>query len=78
MHTYEFRFVETNEGAAVDRLQFDGRDASKALSIARDHLRGRQADLWEDGRKLCRLSRVPLGHGEVWVVNGGPRSLGGY
>lgn len=68
MRTYELVFTDGRDDA-VQRLQFEAEDASKALHVAHQQSGTRLMELWENGAKLCELHRKPIGFDEVWVVS---------
>lgn len=65
--TYRLKFGGDPAGRAKE-IEFKGEDASRALLIAHDEVKGRYAELWCDGRFLCRIKRT---HGEMWEIQPG-------
>lgn len=69
MHSYELRW-SAEKSHKVKSFRFQADDPSQALSIAHGRNEARLFELWEDGRKVCNLTRDPVGSEEVWVVGG--------
>lgn len=68
MRTYRLVYEDDRHGA-TKWLEFEARDAGGALSIAKGEARGRWAQLFEDGRYLCRLENADPDGANIWLVS---------
>lgn len=64
LYTYQLKFQDDDTGSAKT-LEFRASDASEALIIAAQEAAGRSAELWQSGKRLCRISRDD---NDVWLV----------
>lgn len=56
MKTFRLRFAD--DGHGVDKtIEFDAEDTSAALVVLQCEAKGRWAELWEEGGRICRLRR---------------------
>lgn len=64
LYTYQLKFQDDGAGSAKT-LEFQASDASEALIIAAQEAADRSAELWQSGKRLCRISRDD---NDVWLV----------
>ncbi len=67
MQTYRLKLTDDGIGIAKF-IDFDGLDASSALSVLSNESGGRRAELWDGARLVCTIERDSEGSG-FWVVN---------
>lgn len=67
MRTYRLVYEDDRHGVAK-WIEFEARNAAGALSIAQGEARGRWAQLFEDGRFLCRLENADPHGANIWLV----------
>ena len=67
MHIYELRCPAQSDGEQI-ALEFRAEDPCEALLIAQKHPRDSRMELWEDGEKVCELTRTEVGGGDIWIV----------
>jgi hypothetical protein len=67
MRSYRLVYEDDRHGAAK-WIEFEARDAGGALSIAKGEARGRWAQLFENGRYLCRLENADPDGANIWLV----------
>lgn len=67
MHTYELRYPDArpNDEAAVE---FQAVDVCEALIVIQKKAEPKRLELWEDGRKLCDLTRSRVDGDDLWIV----------
>lgn len=65
-HTFRLKFHPATDEPIAD-IEFEAVDAFSALGYAHDKARHYNAELWQDGERLCNIRRVD---GEVWQVSG--------
>jgi hypothetical protein len=63
--TYRLKFFDDAHGVAKD-IEFEAKDASRALIIAHREARNRSAELWCDGRKTCTIRRLKA---DAWEIS---------
>lgn len=66
-HTYRLKYAEDGFGVAKE-IEFEAGDSAQALYFAQRERRGRSAELWLDGARLCTLRRSP-GAADMWEIN---------
>lgn len=66
-HTYQMLLSDDLKGCA-QRIEFEAPDALRAMSLARDSLREREIELFEDGEPLGKLLCDPNGYLKVIVA----------
>lgn len=67
MQTYRLKLAD--DGIGIEKfIDFDGLDASSALSVLSNESHGRRAELWNGDRLVCTLERDRDGGG-FWMVN---------
>jgi len=65
--TFRLKYAEDGFGVAKE-IEFDAPDSGQALYFAQKERRGRTAELWRNGSRLCTLRRSP-GMVDVWEIN---------
>lgn len=68
MHHYLLRFAPSSQGEEKD-VQFKAEDATRALFIAHSEARSRSAELWRDGKRICRIEPAARGTGDFWIIS---------
>ena len=69
MHSYEIRRPENdNENQTQTVRQFSAEDPCEALLIAQEYPTDSRLELWENGEKVCELSRVSVDGQDIWTV----------
>ncbi len=68
-NTYRLKYVDDGFGVAKE-IEFDAANSAQALYFAQKETRGRSAELWRDGSRLCTLRRSP-GAADLWEINAG-------
>ena len=64
-----FRLKLADDGIGMEKfIDFDGLDASSALSVLSNECEGRRAELWNGGNLVCTIERDREGSG-FWKVN---------
>lgn len=64
-----YRLKLTDDGIGIEKfIDFDGIDASSALSVLRNEMDGRRAELWSGEHLVCTLERDRQGGG-FWRIN---------
>ena len=67
MQSYRLKLAD--DGIGIGKfIEFDGVDASSALSVLGNELAGRRAELWTDEGLVCTLEQDGEGSG-FWCVN---------
>ena len=64
MQNYTLVLRHSAEGR-TRAIHFTARDPSRALALAHRHNFGGSAELWVNGKRLCRLHHSPLG---FWTI----------
>ena len=67
--TYRLKYAEDGFGVAKE-IEFEAPDSAQALYYAQRERRGRTAELWRNGARLCTLRRSP-GTVDLWEINAG-------
>lgn len=67
--TYRLKYADDGFGVAKE-IEFDAVDSGQALHLAQQERRGRSAELWHDGLRLCTLRRSQ-GAADLWEINAG-------
>ena len=64
-----FRLVYEEDRHGVPKwIEFEAPNASGALKFAKGEAQGRWAQLFEEGRFLCRLERIDPDGANIWMV----------
>ena len=67
MQSYRLKLAD--DGIGIEKfIEFDGLDASSALSVLGNEMAGRRAELWTGERLVCTLEQDSEGGG-FWCVN---------
>ena len=68
MHRYLLRFAPSSECEGRD-VPFEAEDPTRALFIAHSEARSRSAELWRDGKRICRIEPAARGTGDFWIIS---------
>ncbi len=67
MQSYRLKLAD--DGIGIEKfIEFDGVDASSALSVLGNEMSGRRAELWTGERLVCTLEQDGEGGG-FWCIN---------
>ncbi|MXO64673.1 hypothetical protein [Altericroceibacterium endophyticum] len=66
MHNYVLRHQAADDAGRP--IEFQAKNASKALSIAKQQPHSGPLELWQDGERLCVLSEQRFETGEIWTI----------
>lgn len=69
MNVFRLKFTDDGLGLAKE-VEFTAVDPGRALTIAQYEARGRSAELWRDGARICTLRRS-RGEADIWEINPG-------
>jgi hypothetical protein len=65
MHIYRLKFDDDATRCRRD-IEFEAEDALQALVIAHKEASHSSAELWRDGHKVCKITRVVA---DVWQID---------
>lgn len=68
MHRYSLRFAPSSEWEGKE-VQFEASDPTRALFIAHAEARARSAELWCDGKRLCRIDQAHRETRDFWIIS---------
>jgi hypothetical protein len=68
MASFRLSYPNASDVSGATSIHFEAADAGAALSVAFPYARERAAELWCDGRMLCRIE-CPSEAGGFWLIS---------